>query len=195
MEVVWERRYGLDGTDDRANAVERIFSGGYLVTGTTSSFGEDQDVWVLKMDEDGDTLWTLVWDSGGDDCGNAGYPLDDGFIITGSSEVGGASSAFLLRLGEEKPAVCESSTVRPLDLTVSFLRGSMLINYTLPHHANVSVSLYNAAGRRTITILDARQAPGTYSLNRDVSILPAGVYFLRLTAGNRNSTARVIVTP
>lgn len=195
MNVVWERRYGLYGFDDRASSVERIFSGGYLVTGTTSSFGANRDVWVLRINEEGDTLWTLVWDTGADDIGNAGYPTDDGFIIAGNREVGAASSAFLLRLGEEKPGVTEPSAPQSPDLAVSYRSGSLFINYTLHHRAKINLSVFDAAGRKVTELLDTHKSPGSYSLNRNVSHLSPGVYFVRMASDDQSSTAQIVVTP
>ncbi len=63
--------------------------GGYAVVGTTNSIGTGEwDVWLLKTDSSGDTLWTKTYGESGDD---QGYCLrqtsDGGFIIAGYKTV------------------------------------------------------------------------------------------------------------
>lgn len=50
--ISWQRVYG--GTsDDFANDIFLLNDGSYLITGTTSSFGTGTNIWLLKIDEDG----------------------------------------------------------------------------------------------------------------------------------------------
>lgn len=54
--VLWSRTYG-GGESDKAYAVASTFDG-YVVVGDTRSKGSgDSDVWVLKVDFDGNLLW------------------------------------------------------------------------------------------------------------------------------------------
>ena len=64
-DVIWQRAYGGTG-DDRAYAVNPAPSGGYYITGNSSeNNGEGDvtnnhgwaDVWVLKVEENGDIIW------------------------------------------------------------------------------------------------------------------------------------------
>jgi hypothetical protein len=58
--VTWQKTYG--GTSDEyAYCIRQTPYGGYIVAGTTDSFGAGgDDVWVLKLDPTG----SLVWDAG-----------------------------------------------------------------------------------------------------------------------------------
>ena len=54
--VLWEKTFG--GTQrDRGYTVIRTQDGGYAVLGETSSFGSGDDVWMIKTDAYGTTLW------------------------------------------------------------------------------------------------------------------------------------------
>ncbi len=86
-DVFLHRHYG--GTSrDRCHRVIRTRDGGYLLGGTTLSFGAgDQDIWILKVDELGDSLWSRMF--GGsffDDFGGVIERANGGFLVVGTHE-------------------------------------------------------------------------------------------------------------
>jgi hypothetical protein len=89
--VSWTRVYG--GTDrDVGLAVREDFDGGYIIAGYTESFGAGMsDVYLVKTDENGETIWTKTF--GGIDC-DFGYSVqstsDGGFVIVGGTQSFGA---------------------------------------------------------------------------------------------------------
>jgi hypothetical protein len=88
----WERTYG--GTNrDRGNSVQQTTDGGYIVAGGTGSFGIGYQVYLIKTDASGDTLWTRNY--GGtdyDDGRSVRQTSDGGFIIAGATASFGAGS-------------------------------------------------------------------------------------------------------
>ncbi len=84
----WIRIYG--GTyRDWGMCVRETEDGGYIVTGFTGSFGTEnsEDVWLLKTDAEGDTLWTKTYGGVGRDHGRCVQQISDGgYIITGWTE-------------------------------------------------------------------------------------------------------------
>ena len=60
--TLWTKTYG-GGGDDFAQSIQQTVDGGYIITGsTTSSYaGGGMDVWLIKTDELGDTLWTKTY--------------------------------------------------------------------------------------------------------------------------------------
>lgn len=52
---LWQRTYGGDG-DDVAQSIQQTTDGGYIVAGSTNSFGAGgYDIYLLKLDKDGNT--------------------------------------------------------------------------------------------------------------------------------------------
>lgn len=84
--VVWQKNYG-GINDESANAIIRDHDNHYTIAGETNSFGSgDQDAWVLKTDENGDTLWARTFGTTLTDVANAIDTLTDGsFIVNGTS--------------------------------------------------------------------------------------------------------------
>jgi len=67
-DTLWTRIYGMESLFDRGQYVYEMENGGYMVFGETSSFGAgEMDVWILRMDADGDTLWTRTYGGEEDD--------------------------------------------------------------------------------------------------------------------------------
>jgi hypothetical protein len=85
-DTVWTKTFG--GTErDIAFSIQQTNDGGYIVTGFTESFGVTyEDFWLLKLDINGDTLWTKIFGSIGFERGNSAYETSDScFIVTGTT--------------------------------------------------------------------------------------------------------------
>ena len=85
-DTVWTRTYGGTG-NDAATSVQQTQDGGYIVTGYTQSFGAGaDDVWLLKLNASGDTVWTRTFGGSGYDDGNSVQQTsDNGYIIAGTT--------------------------------------------------------------------------------------------------------------
>ncbi len=106
-EVVWSQTYGGDGVDV-GMSVAQVADGGYLVTGYTTSFGAGQDdVYVLRLDAEGNTVWTQTLGGDGPEKGQSGMQTDDGgYIVVGATGTFGSGNQdiYLIKLnatGEE----------------------------------------------------------------------------------------------
>jgi len=79
---------------EEAYAVEQTTDGGYIVAGSTGSFGAGAaDVYLIKTNANGDTLWTKTYGGGGNDIGYAvQQTTDGGYIVAGYTNSFGAGS-------------------------------------------------------------------------------------------------------
>jgi hypothetical protein len=59
--------------------------------------------------------------------------------------------------------------------------------------SNVRLSIYDVLGREVATLVNTRQAPGTYEVKFDGSRLASGVYYYRLTAGSYSATKAMVL--
>jgi hypothetical protein len=85
-ETLWTRTYG-GSRYDIAKSVRQTADGGYVVAGETNSFGAgESDIYLIRTDAHGDTLWTRTFGGeDGEDCNCVQQTTDGGYIMTGSA--------------------------------------------------------------------------------------------------------------
>lgn len=93
-DLLWTQTYGgLE--DDEGDCVRQTPDGGYIVVGVTESFGAgDRDIWLLKLDADGEEEWETTFGGPNHDWPeNVELTSDGGYIITGTTYSYGAGNA------------------------------------------------------------------------------------------------------
>jgi len=95
----WERTYG-GSDDDEGYSVAQTSDGGYIVAGRTRSFGAGEyDVYLVKTDGLGDTIWTRTYGGGGEDLGySVALTSDGGYIVAGyTGSFGAGGDVYLVK--------------------------------------------------------------------------------------------------
>ncbi len=202
----WSKTYGGSNYDNGI-ALRILPDGGYLFGGTTQSYGgSDHDFWLVRTDADGDTLWTREY--GGDEVEEGkGLCLttDGGYAFTGSTRSfsSGSGDIWLLRFPPDPTGIAGPNPIRTPGLICRTapnpFSGHVSISYQLPQSSPVRVTVCDALGTQVRTLANGNQATGTHVLTWDGrndrnEKLPAGVYFLRVSAGGQKQTARLVLT-
>lgn len=102
-DTLWTHTYGDTGTE-RSYQVQQTIDGGYVLVGYTESFGNVADVYLIKTDKNGDTLWTNRFGGTTLDIGYSIWQTSDGaYIITGFTYSFGAgeSDVYLIKTNED----------------------------------------------------------------------------------------------
>ncbi|MDD2889807.1 MAG: T9SS type A sorting domain-containing protein [bacterium] len=95
---LWTKTFG--GTSsDMGNSVQETSDSGFIITGTTRSFGTGySNVYLIRTTSFGDTLWTKTFGETNDD---GGYSVqetsDNGFIIAGYSFKSSAVDVYFIK--------------------------------------------------------------------------------------------------
>ena len=95
------KNYG-GNQDDRGYAVQQTSDGGYVIVGSSTSYGAGgADLWVLKVDASGEFSWSKTYGGQGNDVGkDIVQTSDGGYIITGytrSFSSGGDMDLWLIK--------------------------------------------------------------------------------------------------
>jgi len=85
-DTLWTRTYG-DTLFDEGNSVQQTSDGGYIVAGRTNSFGYLFQVYLIKTNASGNTLWTRTYGGASQDWGySVQQTSDGGYIVAGGTE-------------------------------------------------------------------------------------------------------------
>ncbi|MGQ9820170.1 MAG: T9SS type A sorting domain-containing protein [Candidatus Kapaibacteriales bacterium] len=83
--LLTDKNFGGNG-DDSGDEIISTVDGGFFIIGSTKSFGTQDgknDVWLLKLDSNGDTIWTKTYNLGNDDMGTSIIPFQNNkFLIS-----------------------------------------------------------------------------------------------------------------
>ncbi|MDI6839662.1 MAG: T9SS type A sorting domain-containing protein [bacterium] len=213
----WEKTYG--GPDsDRGYSVAQTLDGGYIITGYTYSFGAGfGNVYLIKVNSTGDTIWTKTYSGTDDDYGNSvAQTKDSGYIIAGATHSYGAGGfdVYLIKVDAQGVEETIKSEIRIPDDEVlevypnpfrkkTVIRaqglGRGLINQT------PTLQIYDLTGRLVksfslitpqdpsdnhLSLITAVSWDGTDLAGNEVE---SGVYFCKLIAGDNSITKKIIV--
>ncbi|MGC9514749.1 hypothetical protein [Methanocrinis sp.] len=88
-EEVWTKRFNRSDAD-RGSSVQVTGDGGYIIAGTTETEEDGSDLWLLKVDQNGEQVWERTYGGTGDDEGFcARETADGGYILVGSRQAFG----------------------------------------------------------------------------------------------------------
>ncbi len=112
-DTLWTRTYGGPGYQE-GHFGEQTSDGGYIITGYTSSVsGGNQDVFLLKLDPNGNQVWSNKYGGTSLDNGNTVHQTNDGgYIISGitGSFGSGNNDLFIIRADSIGNSFCNQNT-------------------------------------------------------------------------------------
>ena len=180
----WTRTYG-DTLFDEGNSVQQTNDGGYIVVGRTLSFGNRWQVYLIKTNASGDTLWTRTYGGASQGWGKFVHQTtDEGYIVAGScSYSGGYPDIYLIKTDANGNVGVETAGVRGQGLGVRLTaKPNPFTSFAiLPGHEAERFSLYDVSGRKV----------GTFRGDRVGEGLAPGVYFLR-SSDSRDKPLRIV---
>ncbi|MCU0290758.1 MAG: PKD domain-containing protein [Thermoanaerobaculaceae bacterium] len=159
--IQWQKTYG--GPQRDAGAVFPDGTGGYFLVADTESFGSGQDdLWILRLDGQGNITWQRTYGGANEEAGAPWRLADGGILVSGitGSYGGGKDDSFVMRLDSNGtlPGSC------PFIKTTSI---SPQTSSAVP----VTTSLVASAGTSTLSddtvpVTTASLTTGTASLGR-----------------------------
>ena len=97
-DTLWTKTYG-GNNEDRGFSVQQTTDGGYIISGQTDLFGiSNGDVYLIKTDSYGDTLWTRTFGGSHQDYGQSvQQTTDGGYVITGKTFGNGIVDIYIIK--------------------------------------------------------------------------------------------------
>lgn len=98
--------------------------------------------------------------------------------------------------------LCKEGSVRLFDGTEKFdlespspnpVNSSTNLNYSLLEDSNVKLDLIDINGNVVLKIVDGYKSIGEYNVQLDISLIPTGVYFIKLQTQNQNIIRKIQV--
>jgi hypothetical protein len=116
--TLWDTTYG-GSSHDRCMSGARTLDGGFILVGYTLSFGAgDYDVYIIRADSIGDTVWTKTYGGSDEDRGAfVQQTADSGFVVAGYTESFGAGGydAYLIKVGPDGVVATYDAAVLTID--------------------------------------------------------------------------------
>lgn len=203
-DTLWTRVYGTVYSDS-GNSVRQTEEGGFIVAGFSGDWAAGWgDLYMLRTDALGDTLWTQMYSRGPvgnrETSGEIFIDTDGYFILTGQCETGGSGvyDGWILKIRDGWQSGIQSDSEVRHGSVISLptgrpnpFRNHTQVHFSVSGDCNVKLEVYDVLGKQVDILLDDRISPGNHAVAWDASKLAPGTYFLRLDSGDDIATATV----
>ncbi|MEA3310771.1 MAG: T9SS type A sorting domain-containing protein [candidate division WOR-3 bacterium] len=195
---LWLHTYNA-GNSSSGYRIRETDDGGYIIVGNsnTGEPGTSTDVWLVKINANGDTLWTRSFGGSEYDCGRAiQQTIDGGYIIVGDMGPSWVEQSELLiiktdSLGyvsgvEEEPPV--APVTHQSDWQVSVSVGRQIVLRAPANARPLDLAVFDASGR----MVDEVHLGPSSTITWGDGYSP-GVYFIRIEGDASATTQKVIL--
>ncbi len=174
------------------NSVQQTSDGGYIVTGY-KDYRESPvcDLWLIKTDASGDTLWTKILSgipcAGGN---SVQQTTDGGYIITGFTSFSSPQEVWLIKIAPDPTNTDKDNSINvPGNYVLNQnypnpFNSSTKISYSVSSSTFININVYDLLGKVIKTLVNDYKQAGDYSVNFDAGNLSSGVYFYKLKIDN-----------
>lgn len=193
--VVWNKMYG--GFDkDIVKTIRPTTDGGYITGAISRSFGWiDPDMWILKLDANGDTTWTRHF--GGYDhehCYSARQTGDGGYVAIGHARSFSPSwEMYFIKLDPSGVVGTEEYELAESRISVYPNPSSGIVNIKTTGKTGFSTcTISNAVGEHMrCEKLEAQTGQDLLSL--DLRNMSPGVYFLTFQSSTHRTVRKLVL--
>lgn len=154
---LWTKTYGGPAVD-AASSVQQTEDAGFIIAGYTISFGGGmEDVYVIRTDSNGDTLWTRASGGTNSDYATAGMATaDGGYVVIGTlgSFGVGYPDVYLIKTDANGYSSCnETSTGTEVGSTATQVASPALVVSSLSDTAQKAAPAISSGGSANIICL------------------------------------------
>ncbi|OGF59176.1 MAG: hypothetical protein A2Y62_11115 [Candidatus Fischerbacteria bacterium RBG_13_37_8] len=178
--IIWQKTYG-GSSNDYAESIQQTTDGGYIVVGTTLSFGAgNYDFWVLKLDASGEIIWQNTYGGAGWDEANAVHQTsDEGYLVAGGTDSFGSGNSDLWVLKLDSFGNMDTTCTFIIDTSIMPINSSAMATDTTISPAvssaiiaNTGVSAVDSYGTDILICSTALSLPGGVPDNDNYAGVP-----------------------
>jgi len=193
--LIWEKSIGGVNADN-AYSIIKTSDNNFFVVGSTESYGSGgKDVYLIKFNSDGDTIWTKTFGGAGDDWASSiKETADGGLVISGcTNSYGNNYDIYLIKTDANGYSSFE--TIIPITgrLGIYPNPSNGLFVIEIPEAIkNVGVvEIYNIQGKRIYEKLLADNS--TDKIEIDIRNNPRGIYIICIKGKNYYQSSKIII--
>ena len=201
-DTIWTKTFGGLSNDQGLSVIE-VDGSDILVCGFTFStqFG-DPDLWLIKTDINGDTLWTKTYGGEYSDIGRSIEETSDGgYVVLGftNSFGNGRTDLWLMHLnslGETPLGISNLELINTYGIKRIYPNPAStdaIIEYSINYPGSVKLEVYDCNGRLLEILMDEYKNNGNYSQNIEFKTYKPGIYFCRLLTANSYCVQKFII--
>jgi hypothetical protein len=197
--IDWEKTYGGSGTFFVVRAM-KVDDGNIMMIGHMEGNDHKDYPFFLKANsETGDSLWYDKWTTNSA-ISEAIYTSYSGYLVAGKYITNWAPSdkIFLAKYGNRSGTAIEATQEGSDDFMLAPCYPNPLntegrIDFRIPGHGHVSLTVYNLAGQLVQNIVNGELDQGDHTVVWNVQGMPAGTYFLNLETNGLVRRQKVII--
>lgn len=179
--TLWTKTFG--GTDsDWGYSVRQTYDRGYIIVGPTSSYGNRlEQLWLIKTDSSGNSIWTMTLGGSGNDRGRSVQQTADScYIMTGWTDSYGAGlfDIWLIKT-KEKSEVKSVPKYCSFSLRSNPAKGRVVFDLYTPDDAMITLRIYDVLGRFIDMPASGSKAAGSHRIVWTPRV-NSGIYFYSL---------------
>ncbi len=203
--VVFNKTFG-GSESEFAYSIQQTTDEGYIVAGTTSSYGEGYpSIWIIKLDTNGDSLWTKIYEGTiVSSAHSIQQTTDGGYIVAGQTDYYGAGryDMWILKLDENGnghgPVGISDSNSNFKGFSLSQNHPNPFnpvthIDFFISKYCHAALTVYNVAGQKVKVLDDSMFEGGNHSFRWDATNMPNGLYFYTLKANGKSETRKMML--
>jgi hypothetical protein len=209
-DISWTRKINNGSWGDYANSMKKTSDGGFIIVGETIYDSFDSDIYLIKLDAQGNYLWSSTIGNKlgeiGDEKHYRGNDVsetsDGGYIITGFEWIGMGWDWYqdlcLLKVND-------TTSVNEIPLDYALMQnhpnpfnGITQIRFQIAKGGRVTLKIYDLLGKEVITLLNEEKQKGTYAVSWDGKDkngmnVSSGIYLYQLSVGAHSWSRKMLL--
>lgn len=206
--VLWTKGCGQSDANDYAFDLAQTSDGGYLVAGRHYNLdGYHNNMYIVKLDGNGDSLWSYTLPSGTTDEAMVVHEGKYGNIyLFGTKAVSSSASSrdyyvMAMDYALDAPPVILDQLPSGYELSHNYpnpFNPQTTIQFSLPVRSDINLTVYDILGRRVKTLLNDTKAAGTYTVewngtDESGNQVASGIYLYRLETTDFSQSKKMLL--